>query len=109
MKRVTSPAPIEKPCQLMIEPGEFVTFRTLAFGCWKLTCPFTTCGPVGFAHTDGWAKRRETLAATSAQGFSLKRLPPTHSSRNLVVFPTGEVYAASRGIGSTGKPDPLDD
>src|SRR5688572_18777140 len=80
-KRVTSLAPIEKPCQLMIAPGEFVTFRTLAFGCWKLTCPLTTCGPVGFAQSEGAANSREMLAAASVQGFNLKRLPPTQPPR----------------------------
>jgi hypothetical protein len=47
MNRVTSPAPIEKPCQLMIEPGVFVTFRMPAAGWLMPTVPLTTCGPVG--------------------------------------------------------------
>jgi hypothetical protein len=80
MNRVTSPLPIENPCQLMIEPGEFVTFRTLAFGCWKLTCPLTTCGAVGLAQSEGAANNREMLAAASVQGFNLKPLPPTRTS-----------------------------
>ena len=49
MKRVISPCPMEKPCQLMMEPGELVMASVAAFGCANPTCPATTCAPVGLA------------------------------------------------------------
>src|SRR3989304_1652442 len=61
MKRVVSAAPIEKLCQLMIEAGEFVTLRALPCRL-KLTCPFTTAGPVGFAYAFSQAKQETTAA-----------------------------------------------
>ena len=47
-KRVISLAPIEKPCQLMIEPGEFVTCSKLPLLV-KETWPLMTVAPVGLA------------------------------------------------------------
>jgi len=61
MKRVVSEAPIENLCQLMIEPGEFVTLRTLPWRL-KLTWPFTTAGPLGFAYALSQAKQDTTAA-----------------------------------------------
>jgi len=78
---VTSPAPIEKPCQLMIAPGEFVTFRTLAFGCWKLTWPLTTWGPVGFAQREAWAK---AIYAKTVTLFHEARKAPNRGQLPLV-------------------------
>ena len=48
MKRVISPVPIEKPCQLMTAPGLLVMLRVLPC-CAIDTWPLTTCGPTGFA------------------------------------------------------------
>ena len=47
-KRATSSARIEKPCQLMIVPGAFVTVRFLPTAL-KLAAPLTTDGPTGLA------------------------------------------------------------
>ena len=47
-KRVISLAPMEKPCQLMIEPGEFVICSRLPLLV-NDTWPLMTAAPLGFA------------------------------------------------------------
>src|SRR4051812_33801096 len=64
MKRVASPERIEKPCQLMIEPGEFVMLSVVALGRCMLTAPFTTWAPVGLPNADETAKQLPTVAAS---------------------------------------------
>lgn len=49
MKRVVSPAPMEKPCQLMTALGELVMLRVLGLGLVAETWPWTTSMPVGLA------------------------------------------------------------
>src|SRR5687768_6219092 len=60
---VAWPAPIEKPCQWMIELGELVTLRLLVPSPWICTLPFMTCGPVGLAHA-GTALKQPPTAST---------------------------------------------
>src|SRR5581483_2809940 len=77
MKRVTSPAPIEKPCQLMIAPGELVTLSVRASGRTMLTAPLTTCGPVGFDQAVPDAKQQLTASASGrARSNGLLMLSP---------------------------------
>jgi hypothetical protein len=62
-KRVVSPAPMEKDCQLMMAPGVLVTVRVdpcLAIDAW----PLTTDAPVGFPHAGAW-KAHATANATA--------------------------------------------
>src|SRR5437867_10004148 len=82
MKRVTSPAPIEKPCQLMIEPGELVTLSVRASGRCIVTAPLTICGPVGFARAEVAAKQQLTATAIGrARNRPLFMRPPSFSAR----------------------------
>jgi hypothetical protein len=64
MNFVVSPAPIEKPCQLMMLPGVFVTVRTLP---WLLNVawPWVTTGPTGLAQARAGAKQHATAVATA--------------------------------------------
>src|SRR5258706_8967036 len=62
-KRVASPAPIEKPCQLMIELGVLVTVRVLPTVL-NDALPETTAGPVGLARPSV-AKQEATRAHKS--------------------------------------------
>src|SRR4051812_16231578 len=66
IKRVISPALTEKPCQLMMVPGEFVMLSALPL-CTNPACPRTTSAPVGFATTaddSSVAKQDATVSAT---------------------------------------------
>ena len=64
MKRVISPAPTEKLCQLMMVLGVFVIENTLP--CWlKVAWPATTCGSAGAGA--GAAKQAATSKASSAR------------------------------------------
>ena len=49
-KRVSSFAPMEKPCQLTMALGVFVILRLPVPRPLICTLPCTTCGPVGFGH-----------------------------------------------------------
>src|SRR5262249_10432821 len=64
MKRVTSLAPIEKLCQLMIELGLLVTWSRLPFWMTE-TWPLTTCAPVGLASAVLLTKQDATARETS--------------------------------------------
>src|SRR5947207_12650077 len=89
MKRVTSPAPMEKPCQLMIEPGELVTLSVRASGRCIVTAPLTICGPVGFAHAGAVPKQLPTARAigrTSHLLFFTDRLPVLRRTRYILGY-----------------------
>ncbi|KQW97065.1 hypothetical protein ASC94_09705 [Massilia sp. Root418] len=63
MKRVISPAWMEKLCQLMMVLGAFVIENTLP--CWlNCACPATTCGASGLACAAA-PKQAATVAARS--------------------------------------------
>src|SRR5687768_5948917 len=62
--RVSSWVPIEKLCQLMIEPGELVMVSELPWGT-MLTWPRATLGPVGFAWEKLPAKQDATATANT--------------------------------------------
>ena len=49
MKRVSSSALTENPCQLMTAPGVLVTFRVLPLAA-KVAAPLITAGLVGLAY-----------------------------------------------------------
>ena len=68
-------APIEKPCQLMIEPGELVTWTRLPFVVIE-TCPLTTDAPVGFACASSVAKHDAT-----ARVMTLRRIDALRVTR----------------------------
>src|SRR4051812_40676887 len=65
-KRVISFAPIEKPCQLMIEPGVLVICSVRASGVARLTVPLATRAPFGFAS----AGPQNASMTQHATGFS---------------------------------------
>ena len=49
VKRVVSPAPMEKPCQLIMVLGALVTVRVVPLVT-NIALPFITVGPMGLAH-----------------------------------------------------------
>src|SRR5688572_3320907 len=76
MKRVTSPAAIEKRCQLMIVLGALVMLSTGPAGT-KVALPWTTVGPVGFEKAENGEKVTETAAAIRVRSSGVTALRPT--------------------------------
>jgi hypothetical protein len=90
MKRVTSPAPIEKRCQLMIVLGVLVMFRTGPAGT-MAALPLTTIGPVGLENAQNGAKEAKTAAAISVgrNGATRRRALIVGSSRKIFLLDWG--------------------
>ncbi len=99
MKLVVSPAPIEKPCQLMMALGVLVTVRTLP--TWLIAAvPLTICAPMGLA----WALKLKQQASAMARGLMRSfRVRPYR----LFAFIASAIIAAFSAAFSTLEPERL--
>jgi hypothetical protein len=68
MKRVLSPWPIEKPCQLMMAPAELVTVMALPLVL-NEAVPLITCGATGRAMAAVGTKQASMNAAAARLWF----------------------------------------
>ena len=68
-KRVSSPRSMEKPCQLMMAPGELAMFRIPAAGRERLAWPWAATPPVGLACAAVPLNKPATTPASTERGL----------------------------------------